>query len=71
MHKSITNLIQIKKEIYSKNLDTESKARIIAISKTFSMENILPLIDYGHLDFGENKVQRSTRKMDNNKIKKF
>ena len=62
MHKSITNLIQIKKEIYSKNLDTEFKARIIAISKTFSMENILPLIDYGHLDFGENKVQEALEK---------
>ena len=62
MHKSIDNLIEIKKEIHSKNLDINSKTRIIAVSKTFSMEKILPLIDYGHIDFGENKVQEAVEK---------
>ena len=62
MHKSLVNLIEIKKEINSKSLDLSSKVKIIAVSKTFSIENILPLIDYGHLDFGENKVQEAVDK---------
>ena len=33
--------------------------KIIAVSKTFSYEYIKPLIDYGHLHFGENKVQEA------------
>ena len=33
--------------------------KIIAVSKTFELEKITPLIDYGHLDYGENKVQES------------
>ena len=36
--------------------------KIIAVSKTFTLENILPLIDYGHLDYGENKVQEALDK---------
>ncbi len=36
--------------------------KIIAVSKTFKLDNILPLIDYGHLDFGENKVQEAIDK---------
>ena len=35
---------------------------IIAVSKTFKLEKILPLIDYGHNDFGENKVQEAIEK---------
>lgn len=62
MHKSIINLIEIKKEIHLKNLDPVSKVKIIAISKTFPIDDILPLIDHGHLDFGENKVQEASLK---------
>ena len=62
MHKSINNLIEIKKEIHSNNLDPKSNIKIIAVSKTFSMENILPLISYGHIDYGENKVQEAIDK---------
>ena len=62
MHKSIINLIEIQKEIYSKNKDSEKQPKIIAVTKTFSLENILPLIDHGHLDFGENKVQEAIDK---------
>ena len=69
MHKTISNLIDIQKEIQSNNLDLESKIRIIAVSKTFSMENISPLIEYGHLDFGENKVQEAIDKWSDIKIK--
>ena len=36
--------------------------KIIAVSKTFSLDKILPLIEHGHLDFGENKVQEAVDK---------
>jgi pyridoxal phosphate enzyme (YggS family) len=65
MHKSVNNLVQIEKEIQSKivNLDITSKLpKIIAVSKTHSMASILPLINHGHLDFGENKVQEAIDK---------
>ena len=35
---------------------------IIAVSKTFPIEHILPLVDYGHLHYGENKVQEALAK---------
>ena len=38
------------------------KVNIIAISKTFSLDHINPLIEYGHKHFGENKVQEATTK---------
>ena len=48
-----------------------NKFEIIAISKTFPIDNILPLIDNGHLHFGENKIQEAIKKWpkvkDNNK----
>jgi pyridoxal phosphate enzyme (YggS family) len=65
MHKNIYNLIQIEKEIQSNivDLDVSTKLpRIIAVSKTHPMTNILPLINHGHLDFGENKVQEAIDK---------
>lgn len=62
MHKNINNLIEIKKEIHSKNIDKNQQPRIVAVSKTFSMKDIKPLIDYGHIDFGENKVQEAIDK---------
>ena len=48
--------------------------KIIAVSKTFQLERIIPLIEYGHLDYGENKVQEaldkwSDIKKKNSKIK--
>ena len=73
MHKSIHNLIQIEKEIQSNiiNLDTATKSpKIIAVSKTHPMASILPLINYGHLDFGENKVQEAIDKWSDIKNKK-
>ena len=62
MHKSIINLNEIKKEINSKSLNIQSKIKIIAVSKTFGINDILPLIDSGHLDFGENKIQEAVDK---------
>lgn len=38
------------------------KVKIIAVSKTFSLDHINPLINYGHLHFGENKVQEASVK---------
>ena len=40
----------------------KSNANIIAVSKTFDFNHIKPLIDHGHLDFGENKVQEAESK---------
>ena len=44
--------------------------KIIAVSKTFSLDKILPLIEHGHLDFGENKVQEAIDKWTEIKSKK-
>ena len=45
-----------------------TKPKIIAVSKTFNIEKIIPLIDYGHLDYGENKVQEAIDKWSNIKL---
>ena len=42
---------------------------VIAVSKTFKLDKILPLIEYGHLDYGENKVQEATDKWTKTKLK--
>ena len=65
MHNSVDSLIAIKEEIQLKILDNNKKTKIpeiIAVSKTFKMSDILPLINYGHLHFGENKVQEALEK---------
>ena len=64
MHKTIQNLIDIQKKI-ELSLDTlkiDKVPKIIAVSKTFEMDKISPLIEHGHLDFGENKVQEAIDK---------
>ena len=58
MHNSVQSLISIQKEISNNN----SNANIIAVSKTFSIDNIVPLINHGHVHFGENKVQEAQEK---------
>jgi len=60
MHDSVKNLIHIKQEIKSNN--NSNNPSIIAVSKTFKMDHILPLIEYGHFQFGENKVQEALEK---------
>ena len=66
MHKTVVdNLIDIKKEIQLKiNKDNNLllTPKIIAVSKTFPISDILPLINFGHLHFGENKVQEALDK---------
>ena len=64
MHFTIKNLINIQELINSNfnNLTKDKIPKIIAVSKTFGIDKIKPLIDYGHLDFGENKVQEAVEK---------
>ena len=61
MHNSVKNLIYIEGLIKSK-VNHDKLPKIIAVSKTFPIENILPLIEHGHLHFGENKVQEALDK---------
>jgi hypothetical protein len=65
MHETIQNLVNIQKSIKSKLLDFKQGNRIpkiIAVSKSFKLEHIMPLIYHGHVDFGENKVQEAIDK---------
>ena len=65
MHETVQNLVNIQKSIKSKLLDFKQGSRIpkiIAVSKTFKLEHIMPLIYHGHVDFGENKVQEAIDK---------
>jgi len=64
-HKTINNLDLIKKEIQSKISKLNYlnyNPKIIAICKTFPISAVLPLINHGHVHFGENKVQESIEK---------
>ena len=64
MHNTVKNLLDIKNNIqnYLNDEGIKSYPKIIAVSKTFPMDKILPLIEYGHIDFGENKVQEALEK---------
>jgi len=64
MHVSVQKLIYIEELVKSKeaNLNKLKTSRIIAISKTFSLDKIMPLINHGHYDYGENKVQEALDK---------
>ena len=64
MHYTVQNLINIENEIKLNlsNIDNRNLPKIIAVSKTFKIDKILPLIDYGHTDFGENKIQEAVDK---------
>ena len=64
MHNIIQNLIYIEEEVKSKikDLNIIRIPKIIAVSKTFTIDRILPLINYGHIDYGENKVLETIEK---------
>jgi len=73
MHETVQNLINIKNLVKSKLSDLkliDRSPKIIAVSKTFKLEHILPLIEYGHDNFGENKVQEAFDKWTDIKKKK-
>ena len=64
MHNTVKNLLNIENNIktYLKEININNNPRVIAVSKTFTIDKVLPLIDYGHVDFGENKVQEAIEK---------
>ena len=61
MHKTVKNLIYIE-DLIKSTVNHDELPKIIAVSKTHPIENILPLIDHGHLHYGENKVQEALDK---------
>jgi pyridoxal phosphate enzyme (YggS family) len=71
MHDSVQKykdiISAIERKIEEQKLNITPK--VIAVSKTFKLEKILPLIEYGHLDYGENKVQEATDKWSSVKLK--
>ena len=72
MHYTIKNLNNINEQIKSTTIKfkVNKVPQVIAVSKTFKLESILPLIEYGHSHFGENKVQEALEKWSEIKIKK-
>ena len=64
MHITVKNLLDIENNIKVSinQLNINTKPQIIAVSKTFKIDKILPLIEYGHINFGENKVQEAIEK---------
>jgi|TARA_B110000971_G_scaffold117054_1_gene119937 pyridoxal phosphate enzyme (YggS family) len=61
MINSVNNLITIQ-ETLKKNIKISKQTNIIAVSKTFPIESIFPLINHGHEHYGENKVQEAIEK---------
>ena len=64
MHDTVKNLLDIQNniKINLNNLNIINDPKIVAVSKTFKIDKILPLIEYGHIDYGENKVQEAIEK---------
>ena len=64
MHITVKNLLDIENNIkvHMNELKYNNYPKIIAVSKTFKIDKILPLIDHGHIDYGENKVQEAVEK---------
>ena len=64
MHNTVKNLLDIENNIKINldELNIYNYPKIIAVSKTFKIDKILPLIEHGHIDFGENKVQEAIEK---------
>ena len=70
MHQTVNNLIKIQNQLKDLNENRlKDFTKIIAVSKTFPIDKILPLIEHGHTDFGENKVQEAIEKWTNIKEK--
>ena len=64
MHNTVKNLLDIENNIkvYLDKLNINNNPRIVAVSKTFKIDKVLPLIEHGHIDYGENKVQEAIEK---------
>ena len=71
MHDVIKNYTEVINAIEHRLKDQNiNQPKVIAVSKTFSLDKILPLIDCGHLDYGENKVQEAIEKWSDIKLTK-
>ena len=72
MHSSVQKYKDIISSINTKIEEQKiiSSPKVIAVSKTFDLERIIPLIEHGHLDYGENKVQEAIQKWSDIKLKK-
>ena len=64
MHNTVKNLLDINNNIQDclDKLKINKKPKIVAVSKTFKIDKIMPLIEFGHIDYGENKVQEALEK---------
>ena len=64
MHSTVKNLLDIENNIKDQinKLNITNHPKIIAVSKTFKIDKILPLIEHGHINYGENKVQEAVEK---------
>jgi len=64
MHNTVKNLLDIENNIknHLNKLNINRNPKIVAVSKTFKIDKILPLIEHGHIDYGENKVQEAIEK---------
>ena len=77
MHITIKNLLNINEKVklkFESNKNLSKQPQIVAVSKTFKMDHILPVLNHGHVHFGENKVQEAVEKWtsvknENKKIK--
>ena len=67
MNKTVKNLLKINENVKSKF--STNYPKIIAVSKTFKLDKIRPLIEHGHFDYGENKVQEAQEKWHEEKLK--
>src|SRR6056300_569811 len=64
MHHTVKNLLDIENNIktHLNELNVNNNPKIVAVSKTFKIDKVLPLIEHGHIDYGENKVQEAIEK---------
>ena len=68
MHITVENLLKISEKVKAKfdlNKNLLKFPEIIAVSKTFKINHILPVIEQGHVHYGENKVQEAAEKWTN------
>jgi PLP dependent protein len=64
MHNTVKNLLDINNKMkdYLNKININQNPKVVAVSKTFEIDKVLPLIEYGHIDYGENKIQEAVEK---------
>jgi pyridoxal phosphate enzyme (YggS family) len=64
MHNTVKNLLDINNKMkdYLNKININQNPKVVAVSKTFKIDKVLPLIEYGHIDYGENKIQEAVEK---------